>query len=151
MFSFLGDELESRPRKPPPGARIIKRQALDVNSNPDRVYREKQYLQNKVESLPRYLMARPTCPVSCRVLVSIYIYKGIHGLSRHIQPFSFSRGLFLADDSLLSLDTIESQSSLEDSSPWPSKCGANKFTKSVNPCSSNSLCLRMNLLGHQQK
>ena len=58
MFSLLGDGLESRPSKPPPGARILKRQASVVKSNLDRVYREKQHLQNEVDSLRRYFLKR---------------------------------------------------------------------------------------------
>lgn len=53
-----GDDSESRPSKPPPGARILKRQASVVKSNLDRVCREKLHLQNEVESLRRYLLKR---------------------------------------------------------------------------------------------
>lgn len=53
-----GDGSESRPSKPPPGARILKRQASTVKSNLDRVSREKQHLQDEVESLRRYLLKR---------------------------------------------------------------------------------------------
>lgn len=53
-----GKEKESRPRKPAPGERMLKRQASTVKSNLDRVCREKQHLQDEVESLRRYLLQR---------------------------------------------------------------------------------------------
>lgn len=53
-----GKGVESRPRKPPPGERMLKRQASTVKSNLDRVCREKQHLQDEVESLRRYLLKR---------------------------------------------------------------------------------------------
>lgn len=55
---FVGEGQEPKPRKPPPGARILKRQASTVKSNLDRVYREKQHLQEEVESLRQYLLKR---------------------------------------------------------------------------------------------
>lgn len=48
----------ARPRKPPPGERMLKRQASTVKSNLDRVCRERQHLQDEVESLRRYLLKR---------------------------------------------------------------------------------------------
>lgn len=53
-----GTGVESRLRKPPPGERILKRQASTVKSNLDRICREKQHLQDEVESLRRYLLKR---------------------------------------------------------------------------------------------
>lgn len=53
-----GKGVESRSRKPPPGERMLKRQASTVKSNLDRVCREKQHLQDEVESLRRYLLKR---------------------------------------------------------------------------------------------
>ena len=58
FFFIVGEEQEARPRKPHPGARILKRQASTVKSNLDRVCREKQHLQEEVESLRRYLLKR---------------------------------------------------------------------------------------------
>lgn len=58
MQDDAGNDMESRPRKPPPGERILKRQASTVKSNLDRVCREKQHLQDEVESLRRYLLRR---------------------------------------------------------------------------------------------
>ena len=55
MFSLLGDGLKSRPT-PPPGACNLKRQASVAKSNLDRVYREKQHLQNEVQSLRHYFL-----------------------------------------------------------------------------------------------
>ena len=52
MFSLLVDGLESRPT-PPSG---VKRQASVAKSNLDRVYREKQHLQNVVQSLRHYFL-----------------------------------------------------------------------------------------------
>lgn len=54
----IGNGVELRLRKPPPGERILKRQASTVKSNLDRVCREKQHLQDEVESLRRYLLKR---------------------------------------------------------------------------------------------
>lgn len=54
----IGNGVESRLRKPPPGERLLKRQASTVKSNLDRVCREKQHLQAEVESLRRYLLKR---------------------------------------------------------------------------------------------
>lgn len=54
----IGFGVELRLRKPPPGERILKRQASTVKSNLDRVCREKQHLQDEVESLRRYLLKR---------------------------------------------------------------------------------------------
>lgn len=58
LFFIAADGLETRPSKPPPGARMLKRQASTVKSNLDRVCREKQHLQDEVESLRRYLLKR---------------------------------------------------------------------------------------------
>ena len=57
MFSLLGDGLKSRPT-PPPGAWNLKRQASVAKSDLDRVYREKQHLQNVVQSLRHYFLKR---------------------------------------------------------------------------------------------
>lgn len=54
----IGNGVESRLWKPPPGERLLKRQASTVKSNLDRVCREKQHLQAEVESLRRYLLKR---------------------------------------------------------------------------------------------
>ena len=57
MFSLLGDGLKSR-LTPPLGACNLKRQASVAKSNLDRVYREKQHLQNEVQSLRHYFLKR---------------------------------------------------------------------------------------------
>lgn len=53
-----GKGVDARPRIPPPGERLLKRQASTVKSNLDRVCRERQHLQDEVESLRRYLLKR---------------------------------------------------------------------------------------------
>lgn len=62
-----GKEKESRPRKPAPGERMLKRQASTVKSNLDRVCREKQHLQDEVESLRRYLLKRRDSAMDTRI------------------------------------------------------------------------------------